>query len=366
MMDKRAYIGDTAVDLDSRIFSIGVPYWQLRLNQTTLFSQLTLLQTKIKFAKSVEEVEGYYSQQDMIFAIYKLVEAFGNNEQYLRDSARAVKYYAENGYFSEEFSNMDERNAHLNKTINKMIEDVSTQTVYVETLTPEEISYWEKQIMSKNYYTDPQTGEHLQNVRENTVAIMGDDDFFKDLQSKFHDSANAWVYTMVPESKIEKYKKARIKRAKLNATRNSLMALDVTLDYDTQNALLESGIMENGDFGQNADAFVDYMIVTAQEQQKKSESASIGDFGVSAIVSLVVAILSTVAAIVPAIIVAVQNKRARENNEKYQEALGGINGAQQNIASTGDFFTAVREFFSGTGGLLFWGATALLALYYFS
>lgn len=346
---KRSKIGNLSVRTDKRIFVLDTPLWQMRQSEVLVFSFLDLLQEQANLTELDSELSRIFTAMDKYFAIAMIIENLGENVEYLKNALLVFYEAVEGGEFDYVYSDLNDRNEHINKVVLDIINDSINYSVNQNKAVPTELyKWWQESVIDLNYYTDPSTGEHIDYRPDNAVAIgTTNEDFIE----KFKNSACCFAYSKVSESVLAGSKVALIKRKKQIEARNSLAGCDVQLDAKVQDNYLSSGIYQQTNGG---DAI---SLVTALKQNAKNRN-KVGAL-TTAVASIIVACITFLTGLIGAIV-------SYRKEKLTKEAENSLNNAPAAAPSESDYFNIDVD---GDGKndmpkILAIGALALLYYYF--
>lgn len=289
---KRTRIGNTEVNENSTVFCFNTPIWQMRQSEVRIMSYLDVLQECAIYATIESEICRIFNEMDKYYCIAKIIENLGDNEAYLINAYYVYNEALQSGVFDHVYTDEIERNNHVNETVCNIVNDSINYTVSDSVVIDQQLwAWWQENILSQNYYTDPRTGQKMDKKPMAKAATIAGPDF--DFVGNFKQSAVCYAYTAVGKEAVNSSSAARLKRKKQQEIRNALAACDVQLDGSVQNNYIRSGIMA-ATGGGSPEAFVNSVKAAAKEKR-----AQIGiPEAVAAIIVAAITFLSTLTAAV--------------------------------------------------------------------
>lgn len=311
---RRTRIGNTEVNENSTVFCFNTPIWQMRQSEVRVMSYLDVLQECAIYATLESEINRIYNEMDKYYCIAKIIENLGDNESYLINAYYVYNEALQNGVFDYVYTDEIERNNHVNEAVCNIVNDSINYTVSDSVVIDQQLwAWWQENILSQNYYTDPRTGQRMETKPMAKAATIAGPDF--DFVGNFKKSAVCYAYTAVGKEAVNSSSAARLKRKKEFEIRNALAACDVQLDSSVQGNYIVSGIMASTG-GKSPDAFVNAVKAAAKEKRAK--------IGITeAVAGIIVAAITFLSTLTAAIVsyrrskLTSEAKTALDNGDKY-------------------------------------------------
>lgn len=291
---KRSCIGNIKIDTDKYMLSVNRDFSQMRQSQVRIYSYLDLLQER---AALTDETQTIYNDMDKYYCMFCIIEQFGSNVLLLENSLYYLSDEVEKGSFDKIFKTLEERNANLQRTTDRIINNCLNNVGITAIVDEESLKWWTENIINLNFY---ENDFKRTTSAQSTVTISGmtDQEFIED----FKKSGVAWSYLRCNKDIIKNNKKALLKYNNQVAMSKYLASCNIKLDQVTQRNLIDSGILK--ETGSNADNCV--LALKAKANQK----SNIGDpTGVSELIMAIVTILSTCIGVVATIFQVVRNAK---------------------------------------------------------
>lgn len=151
---KRKSLGSAVVDYE--YWSGGKGSQELKCNETILYSEIDLLQSRAQFARTEEELQSYYSKMDLMYMCVKAIEFCGSNDDLLACAGALIGNYKADGCFAIRFDRVEDENRYLDGLVEEMKESLSPDTdTDVPVNDPIFDEWYHDNVVSFNYYNTP-------------------------------------------------------------------------------------------------------------------------------------------------------------------------------------------------------------------
>lgn len=292
---KRAKIGNINIDTTQYLFRIDKDIESMRQSQVRIISYLDLLQEKANLTTDDIELSAIYTEMDMYYVVYCIIEQFGDDVTNLET---AMYYYNDaiiKGMLGGEFVSLSERNKCLLKCVDYIINaNICNYAVDTTNISYIGAIWWQENVINLNYYEQNgvKSDVYIQNV------AIGDTK--EEFLEKFKKSCAVWSYVRCNTDELKNNKIAIVKLSKQRNAQQYLANCNIQLDIVTQNNLIDAGLLrETG--GANATEFVQALKMASQKKSKIGDPATI--------IGIVLSIITTCTSVAVSVIQAVKQSK---------------------------------------------------------
>lgn len=292
---KRVKIGNINIDTTQYLFRIDKDIESMRQSQVRIISYLDLLQEKAELTTDELILNDIYTEMDMYYCVYCIIEQFGSNQMKLEVAMYYFNDAIAKGYLSGEYTSLEKRNASLNRCIEYIVYGViSNYAVDTVNVTRQGIKWWQENVINLNYYE--QNGVKSDVYIQNVAIGETKEEFLE----KFKKSCAVWSYVRCNTDELKNNKIAIVKLSKQRNAQQYLSNCNIQLDIVTQNNLIDAGLLrETG--GANATEFVQALKLASQKKSRIGDPATI--------IGIVLSIITTCTSVAVSIIQAVKQSK---------------------------------------------------------
>lgn len=296
----RSQIGNTTIQADS-IYLGAKSALTLRKNQMYLYALLDMNRELENLYPGSDE---YNNEIDVIYTCIRLVDQTCN----VHDDLARVGNILSNHL--DEIGGVNittyERNRKIEKVIITCITELYSGIKY-ETNNPTFSTWWADNILGENNLYPNGSSTIADNP---AIGSVTDDQ----IAEKFKESGPLYIYTVDSDDIVNTSRKAITKKHAALNYRKSLSVMDVNLAMNTQEALIISGCAKQG-----------YIPRDMVDILKNKTQSKIGDVAtITAVVALVVKIITGALAVAAGVVSIVQAIKSSSNKTKDQEKAYNI------------------------------------------